>query len=73
MQTGSHCSVTLEYLMIKCKTRGDNILHHVYTNITKAYKAIHLSLLLFHKYRHVKPSVRVVKVWSEGADSAISA
>lgn len=55
----------------------------VYTNMSDSYKAAplpylghsdHLSLFLLPKYsaliKHVKPTVRTVKVWPEGADPA---
>lgn len=69
---------------VSCPTRGDKTLDHVYTNMAEAYKAIplphlgqsdHLSLFLLPKYtpliKRVKPSVRTVKVWPEGADSVL--
>ncbi|KAM8863327.1 uncharacterized protein AB9W97_018228 [Spinachia spinachia] len=68
---------------VSCPTRGDKTLDHVYTNMADAYKADplphlgqsdHLSLFLLPKYtplKRVKPTVRTVKVWPEGADSAL--
>ena len=69
---------------VSCPTRGDKTLDHVYTNMAGAYRAVplphlgqsdHLSLFLLPKYlpliKRVKPSVRTVKVWPEGADSAL--
>ena len=57
---------------------------HVYTNMADAYKAAplpylaqsdHLSLFLPPKYtpliKRVKPTVRTVEVWPEGADAAL--
>ncbi|KAK0154408.1 hypothetical protein N1851_003517 [Merluccius polli] len=69
---------------VSCTTRGDKYLDHVYSNMTNAYKAIplphlgqsdHLSWFSLPKYtpliKRVKPTVRTVKVWPEGADSAL--
>ena len=69
---------------VSCPTRGDRTLDQVYTNMADAYKAVplphlgqsdHLSLFLLPKYsaliKRVKPTVRTVKVWPEGADSAL--
>ena len=69
------------YQHVSCPTRGDKTLDHVYHNIKEAYKALslphlgqsdHISLFLLPKYhpliRRVKPSVKSVKVWPEGAD-----
>ena len=69
---------------VSCSTRGVKTLDHVYTNMAGAYKAVplphlgqsdHLSLFLLPKYtpliRRVKPTVRTVKVWPEGADTAL--
>ena len=69
---------------VSCPTRGENILDHVYTNIAGAYKATpkpkvgssdHISLFLTPKYipliKRVKPTVKIVKVWSEEADSIL--
>ena len=69
---------------VSCPTRGDKTLDKVYTNMADAYKAAplphlgqsdHLSLFLLPKYtpliKRVKPTVRTVKVWPEGADSAL--
>uniref|UniRef100_A0A3B4TE14 Reverse transcriptase domain-containing protein n=1 Tax=Seriola dumerili TaxID=41447 RepID=A0A3B4TE14_SERDU len=69
---------------VSCPTRGAKTLDHVYTNMADAYKAVplphlgqsdHLSLFLLPKYspliKRVKPQVRIVKVWPEGADLAL--
>lgn len=69
---------------VSCPTRGAKTLDHVYTNMADAYKAVplphlgqsdHLSLFLIPKYspliKRVKPTVRTVKVWPEGADSEL--
>ncbi|XP_051717819.1 uncharacterized protein LOC127495187 isoform X2 [Ctenopharyngodon idella] len=68
------------YQHVKCKTRGENTLDHVYTNIKDAYKAIarphlgqsdHLSLFLTPAYKALvnsaKSTYRIVKVWPEVA------
>ena len=60
------------------------MLDKVYTNIPDAYKAIplshlgqsdHISLLLLPRYTalisRVKPTVRTVKIWPEGAEAAL--
>lgn len=62
---------------VKCKTRGENTIDHVYTNIIDAYKVIpcphfgqsdHLSLFLVPAYKALvncaKPTSRIVKVLS---------
>ena len=69
---------------VSCPTRGDRMLDKVYTNIPDAYKAIplshlgqsdHISLLLLPRYTalisRVKPTVRTVKIWPEGAEAAL--
>ena len=70
--------------LIFTNSRGEKTLDHVYTNLADAYKAAplphlghsdHLSLFLLPKYsaliKRVKPTVRTVKVWPEGADLAL--
>ena len=65
---------------VKCATRGENTLDHVYSNIKHAYRATplphlgqsdHLSLLLFPAYtplrRQTKPATQTIKAWSENA------
>ncbi len=65
-------------------TRGSNILDHVYMNIPSSYKALpcphfglsdHISLLLLPTYsqliKRVKPSEKIVQVWTHGATSAL--
>ena len=72
------------YQHVSCPTRGDKTLDHVYTNIKDAHKAIplphlgqsdHISPFLLPRYqpliRRVKPSVKAVKVWPEGAESKL--
>ena len=67
------------YQHVSCPKRGDKT--HVYTIIKEAYKALplpeldqsdHISRFLLPKYHplmmQVKPSVKSVKVWPEGAD-----
>ncbi|KAI5085844.1 hypothetical protein C0J45_23589, partial [Silurus meridionalis] len=65
---------------VSCSTRGDKTLDQVYTNIPGAYTAIplpylgqsdHLSLFMLPKYTRVKPAVKTVKVWPEGAISSL--
>ncbi len=64
------------YQHVKCKTRGENTLDHVYTSIKDAYKAIpcphlgqsdHLSLFLIPVYKALvnsaRPTCKTVKVW----------
>ncbi|KAK1875608.1 Serine/threonine-protein kinase WNK4, partial [Dissostichus eleginoides] len=63
---------------------GNKTLDHVYTNMANAYNAIplphlgqsdHLSQFHYPTYtpliKHLKPTVRTVKVWPEGADSML--
>nr|XP_049595883.1 uncharacterized protein LOC125980593 [Syngnathus scovelli] len=65
---------------VKCASRGENTLDHVYTNIKHAYRAIplphlgqsdHLSLLLFPAYtplrRKLRPTLRTITSWPEDA------
>lgn len=65
---------------VKVATRGNNTLDHVYTNIKDAYKSIrcphigqsdHVSLLLVPIYlpvvKRIKPTVREITTWPEGA------
>lgn len=69
---------------VSCTTRGHKTLDHVYTNVSDAYKVTplphlgqsdHLSLFLLPKYtpviKRVKPTIRTVKIWLEGADSTL--
>uniref|UniRef100_A0AAZ1X703 Reverse transcriptase domain-containing protein n=1 Tax=Oreochromis aureus TaxID=47969 RepID=A0AAZ1X703_OREAU len=68
------------YQHVKCPTRGENTLDHVYSNIKHAYRAIplphlsqsdHLSLLLSPAYtplrRSARPTTRTVTTWPENA------
>ncbi|CAG6018054.1 unnamed protein product [Menidia menidia] len=65
---------------VKCPTRGDNTLDHVYSNIKHAYRAVplphlgqsdHLSLLLTPAYtplsRQTKPTKKTITTWPEDA------
>src|SRR4029434_4710065 len=82
--TISSINTTKFHQHVSCPTRGDKTLDHVHTNMADAYKAVplphlgqsdHLSLFLLPKYtpliKRVTPTVRTVKVWPEGADSAL--
>uniref|UniRef100_A0A669EHA4 Reverse transcriptase domain-containing protein n=1 Tax=Oreochromis niloticus TaxID=8128 RepID=A0A669EHA4_ORENI len=72
------------YQHVKCPTRGENTLDHVYSNIKNAYRAIplphlgqsdHLSLLLSPAYtplrRSARPTTRTVTTWPENALSKL--
>ncbi len=65
---------------VKCATRGENTLDHVYSNIKHAYRAAplphlgqsdHLPLFLFPAYtplrRQTKPAHQTIKAWPENA------
>ncbi|CAG5958704.1 unnamed protein product [Menidia menidia] len=65
---------------VKCPTRGENTLDHVYSNIKHAYRAVplphlgqsdHLSLLLTPAYtplsRQTKPTKKTITTWPEDA------
>lgn len=65
---------------VRCPTRGENTLDHVYSNIKHAYRAVplphlgrsdHLSLLLTPAYtplsRQTKPTKRTITTWPEDA------
>uniref|UniRef100_A0A8C6LAW8 Reverse transcriptase domain-containing protein n=1 Tax=Nothobranchius furzeri TaxID=105023 RepID=A0A8C6LAW8_NOTFU len=65
---------------VKCPTRGNNILDHVYTNIKQAYKSVslpplgksdHLSLLLLPAYiplkKRTRPIIKTINTLTEGA------
>ena len=69
---------------VKCPTRGENTLDHVYTNIKHGYRTIplphlgvsdHLSLLLIPAYtplrRRSRPTTRTVTTWPENALSEL--
>ena len=69
---------------VKCATRGNNTLDHVYSNLKHAYRATplphlgqsdHLSLLLIPAYtplrRKTKPYIKNIKIWPEGALSQL--
>ena len=68
------------YQFVKCPTRGENTLDHVYSNIKRAYRAVplphlgrsdHLSLLLTPAYtplcRQTKPTKKTITTWPEDA------
>ncbi|KAL0173817.1 hypothetical protein M9458_029785, partial [Cirrhinus mrigala] len=68
------------YQHVKCSTRGENTLDHVYSNIKHAYRAIplphlgrsdHLSLLLSPAYtpltRSTRPTTKSVTIWPDNA------
>ena len=72
------------YQHVKCATRGENTLDHVYTNIKHAYRAIplphlgqsdHLSLLLSPAYtplrRRVRLTTKTVTTWPDDALSKL--
>lgn len=72
------------YQHVQCATRGKNTLDHVYSNIKHGYKASplphlgqsdHVSLFLTPAYRPivntVKPTVRHIQVWPEGASEQL--
>ena len=69
---------------VSCSTRGENTLDHVYSNVQSGYQSIplppfgksdHISLFLKPTYqqllKRVKSSVRTVRIWPEGAESAL--
>lgn len=67
------------YQNVSCATRGQKTPDHVYTNVSDAYKAtpsptLDNRLSLFPKrslvVKGVKPTMRTLKVWLEGADPA---
>lgn len=71
------------YQHVHCPTRGKNTLDHVYSNIKHGYRATplphlgqsdHIYLFLTPAYRSlvntVKPTVRELQVWPEGALSS---
>uniref|UniRef100_A0A8C7X192 Reverse transcriptase domain-containing protein n=1 Tax=Oryzias sinensis TaxID=183150 RepID=A0A8C7X192_9TELE len=72
------------YQHVKCATRGENTLDHVYTNIKHAYRAIplphlgqsdHLSLLLPPTYtplrRSRRPITKTITTWPDDALSRL--
>ena len=69
---------------VSCSTRGENTLGHVYSNVQSGYQSIplppfgksdHISLFLKPTYqqllKRVKSSMRTVRIWPEGAESAL--
>ena len=72
------------YQHVKCATRGESTLDHVYSNIKHAYRAIplphlglsdHLSLLLSPAYtplrRSARPTTKTVITWPDNALSRL--
>lgn len=72
------------YQHVKCSTRGENTLDHVYSNIKHAYRATplphlgqsdHLSLLLSPAYtplrRSATPTTKTVTIWPDDALSKL--